>query len=94
MPGFELCGETAVVSFNAGDATAPSSLGAKVARKDISVPFANGWINWITPGAVANYGLPVLGGAYVKVQNGLAGQGNYGATWDHRFNQQLSTLTP
>lgn len=97
-PGFELCGETAVVSFNAGDATTPSSLGAKVARKDISVPFANGWINWITPGAAATsanrYGLPVLGGAYVKVQNGLAGQGNYGANWDHRFNQQPAGLTP
>ena len=91
---FQLCGETSVVSFNAGSAAQPSALGAKVARRDLGLDYANGWINWKTPGAVAGYGLPVLGGAFAKVQNGLAGQGNYGVNWDHRFNQQPAGLTP
>ena len=83
-----------MVSFNAGSATQPSSLGAKVARKDITLDYQNGWINWKTPGAATGYGLPVLGGAFVKVQNGLAGQGNYGVNWDHRFNKQSAALNP
>ena len=88
-PDFLLCGETSVVSFNAGSATQPSALGAKVARRDFTLDYANGWINWTTPAAGGTgYGLPVLGGAFLKIQNGLAGQGNYGVNWDHRFNQQ------
>ena len=94
LPTFLLCGEAAVVSFNAGGSTAPSSLGAKVARADFGLDYSNGWINWKTPGAATGYGLPVLGGAFVKVQNGLAGQGNYGVNWDHRFNKQAAVLTP
>ena len=65
-PDFLLCGETAVISFNAGSATQPSSLGAKVARSDFTLDF----------------------------QNGLAGQGNYGVNWDHRFNQQTGAALP
>ena len=94
LPAFLLCGEAAVVSFNAGDSTAPSSLGAKVARADFGLDYSNGWINWKTPGAATGYGLPVLGGAFVKVQNGLAGQGNYGVNWDHRFNRQTASIPP
>ena len=93
-PDFLLCGETAVISFNAGSATQPSSLGAKVARSDFTLDFQNGWINWKTPAAATNYGLPVLGGAFAKIQNGLAGQGNYGVNWDHRFNQQTGAALP
>ena len=96
VPGFQLCGETSVVSFNAGDASQPSALGAKVARRDITLDFQNGWINWKTPGAnvAGGYGLPVLGGAFLKVQNGKANTGNYGVNWDHRFNQQPAALNP
>ena len=94
-PEFKLCGEASVVSFNAGSATQPSSLGGKVARKDITLDYQNGWINWKTPGAGgSSYGLPVLGDAFVRIQNGLAGQGNYGVNWPHRFNQQSALITP
>ena len=93
-PEFQLCGEVSVVSFNAGSHTLPSALGAKVARVDLGLDYQNGWINWKTPGAAAGYGLPVVGGAFAKIQNGLVGLGNYGANWDHRFDQQPATLAP
>lgn len=75
-----LCGEVNVLSFNdAGN----SVLGASVARKDLAVPYTNGW------GKINYSALPVVGASFIKMTNagGLANNfsGTYGVTWPHRF---------
>lgn len=79
-----ICGETYVVSF--GD-KASSVLGASVARQTVALPDSlssvqNGWASL----ALNGNGLPVLGSAFIKVNNpnAKAGvSGNYGISWGH-----------
>lgn len=76
----ELCGEVSVLAFSA-DA---SALGATVARQNVAAPYTNGWGN-VTFGA---NGVPVLGSAFVKLQNASAApgvSGTYGITWAHGY---------
>ena len=97
-----LCGEVAVWSINAANEFAPSSLHAAVARKNIDVTYANGWAKFLTPGlpngapavspVVGNSGLPILGASFVKISNGLAGLGNYGVAWDHRYTRPVGAV--
>lgn len=89
VPGFQLCGEASVLSFNAGSEAAPSVLNAKVARKELTLDFQNGWNKFVTPAATAGAGLPILGGAFVKINNGLPALGNYGVNWDHRYTRPV-----
>lgn len=92
------CGEDSVLTLNNAGATASGSLGAMVAIKDLTVPYAAGWMVMATPagnataaaagvnvGAIA-VGLPVLGGSYAKAIGSTGGQ-TFGAAWDHRFGR-------
>ena len=96
-----LCGEASVLSFAEG-LTAPSVLGASVAREDApaSALFENGWgvlntANYpkgIAAGAqaAASIGMPILGYSVIKLTNpqATAGvSGNFGITWPHRFTK-------
>ena len=96
-----LCGEASVLSFAEG-LTAPSVLGASVAREDapVSALFENGWgvlntANYpkgIAAGgqAAASIGMPILGYSVIKLTNpqATAGvSGNFGITWPHRFTK-------
>jgi len=95
------CGETSVVSFNAGGATQPSSLGAKLARKDIDAgsSYTQGWAVFGTAGPTAKQGgaaqaggsgLPILGSAYLKATNPAVGagvSGTFGGAWNHRYTR-------
>lgn len=78
------CGEVSVLSFNAaGEA---SVLGAQIARKDVTVPYADGWVRIATPGLGGN-GLPIIGAATMNLYNGASAEGtasNYGLTFPHR----------
>lgn len=77
---FQLCGETTVLSFNAGSATAPSALGALLSRSDIATPQRDGWANIGTPGL--GVGLPILGKAFARA---AVPAGKFGISWEHRF---------
>ncbi len=84
-----ICGETSVLSFNAGGATAESVLAGSIARKDIEGPYVDGWavINTI-PQNGGGVGLPVLGQAFMQAFNpGVAAgtSGNFGVSFDHRW---------
>lgn len=76
----ELCGEVSVLAFSA-DA---SALGATVARQNVAAPYTNGW------GEVKfNDPVPMLGNAFIKLQNNEAQpgvSGTYGITWAHSYN--------
>jgi hypothetical protein len=82
------CGETSVLSFADSGV---SVLGASVARQDTgSSAFVNGWglVNVFTAGT--NLGLPILGAAFIKATNPVAGagfSGTYGFTSEHRFTR-------
>lgn len=76
----ELCGEVSVLAFSA-DA---SALGATVARQNVAAPYTNGWGN-VTFAAA---GVPMLGNAFIKLQNNEAQpgvSGTYGITWAHSY---------
>ncbi len=75
---FRFCGETSVLAFNKTDAQA-TVLGAKIARTNIDTKMAEGWFTINTPG-IGN-GLPVIGFAAAKAA------GNFGGTWNHRFER-------
>jgi hypothetical protein len=80
------CGEVSVLTFNAG--TGASVLGAKVARKDITIPFTDGWMRMSTPGIVA--GLPIVGTMMTELFNSAASAGTaggYGQTFPHRMTR-------
>jgi hypothetical protein len=77
---FQLCGETTVLSFNAGSATAPSALGALLSRSDIVTPQRDGWATIGTPGL--GNGLPILGKAFARA---AVPAGKFGIAWEHRF---------
>jgi len=95
------CGETSVVSFNAGGATQPSALGAKLARKDIDggSAYVQGWAVFGTAGPTVKQsggpqaggsGLPILGSAYLKATNPAVGagvSGTFGGSWNHRYTK-------
>lgn len=78
------CGETSVLSINNGSTAAPTkSLKATVAQKDIDLGtgYVDGWMTLTTPGATTA-GLPVLGGAFMKANNGA---NSFGLFFAHRF---------
>jgi len=84
-----LCGETSVLSFNAGGSTSPSVLSASLARQDVTLPYTDGWSVQGTSG-LQNKGLPVLGKAFVKAFNAAASagtSGNYGANYEHKYTR-------
>nr|MBP7647968.1 cell surface protein [Comamonas sp.] len=96
-----LCGEASVLSFAEG-LTAPSVLGASVAREDApaSALFENGWGVLNTANypkgtapaaqAAASIGMPILGYSVIKLTNPQASagvSGNFGITWPHRFTK-------
>ena len=94
-PGIQFCGETSVLSFNAGGAAAASVLGATIARKDVDATYSAGWATIPTDGlngaviagpATAGNGLPVLGHAFLKATGPVvAGKStNFSITYGHR----------
>ncbi len=77
------CGEASILTVNNPGATQSGVLNGTVAFKDIATNgWADGWVNLSTPGAAAGYGLPVLGGSFVRA---TAGASTFGANWDHRY---------
>ena len=83
----DFCGEAGVWSIGAGDDVAGSSLHAAITRKNIEVDgFQDGWASITT--ANGGNGLPILGDAFLKVQNGAM---SYGANWPHRYAAGLKT---
>lgn len=93
------CGEASVLSFNNAGAASTGSLRATVAFKDVTVPYADGWMVMSTPSAsgVAGVvpgtatpatprGLPLLGQAFARAIGGTGGQ-TFGASWGHRLGR-------
>lgn len=80
---FTLCGETTVLSFNAGGVAAQSALGGAVARADIAIPYRDGWVSIATPGA-GGVGLPVVGKAFMRAS---VPAGKFGLTFEHRYSR-------
>lgn len=80
------CGEVSVLAFQD---TGTSVLGASVARNTVTSGFyTNGW--GVIDTANAAQGLPLLGGAFIKLSNPQAGagvSGTYGISWEHRFTK-------
>lgn len=80
------CGEVSVLAFQD---TGNSVLGASVARNTVTSGFyTNGW--GVIDTANAAQGLPLLGGAFIKLSNPQAGagvSGTYGISWEHRFTK-------
>ena len=95
-PGVQFCGETSVLSFNAGGVAAASVLGAAIARKDVDATYNAGWATIATDGLAAGViagpataaaaGLPVLGHAFLKATGPVvAGKStNFSITYGHR----------
>ena len=95
-PGVQFCGETSVLSFNAGGVAAASVLGAAIARKDVDATYSAGWATIATDGLAAAAiagpatagaaGLPVLGNAFLKATGPVvAGKStNFSITYGHR----------
>ncbi len=84
-----LCGETSVLSFNAGGSTSVSVLGASIARQDVTLPYTDGWSVQGTTG-LNGKGLPILGKMFLKafnngVQAGVSG--NFGANYEHKYTR-------
>ncbi len=80
------CGEVSVLAFQD---TGNSVLGASVARNTVTSGFyTNGW--GVIDTTNAAQGLPLLGGAFIKLSNPQAGagvSGTYGISWAHRFTK-------
>lgn len=77
---FQLCGETSVLSFNAGGTAAQSALGAAIARSDLPTPQRDGWASIPTSGLGA--GLPIIGKAFARA---AVPAGKFGISWEHRY---------
>ena len=78
-PGFRLCGETSVLTFNSDGA---SVLGAEIARTNFSTgTTVDGWARVATPGP-NGLGLPVVGKSF---SNAFTGSFNLGGSWEHRY---------
>lgn len=85
---FNICGEVAVTSINAGNASNPSALSATLARNNIELSLVDGWIRFNTTLDSADRGtgvdgLPIIGNAHLRAANGPV---NYGFTWPHKTN--------
>jgi len=82
-PRLPLCGETAVLSFNAGGEAAPSVLGSTIARLDNETGYRDGWTEISTTGI--GFGLPVLGHAFLRATGPVlpGGRTNFGITYEH-----------
>lgn len=80
-----LCGEAAVMSFNAGSTSGPSSLDATLARNNIEVPYTDGWMRLNTQWAASGTtnGLAIVGYGALRANNGSK---YYGFTWPHKTN--------
>ena len=79
-PGFRLCGETSVLTFNS---TAASVLGAEIARTNfVTGSVRDGWAVVSTPGAAGGFGLPIVGKAFSAASTGTL---NIGGSWEHRY---------
>jgi hypothetical protein len=99
-PALELCGEVAVMSINNGGVAAGSgALKASVALTDYdstvlggSAPQRYGWIKMALPSLTANpgYGLPVLGGSFVRAALGTKG---FGAKYEHNYARPTMVRT-
>jgi hypothetical protein len=77
------CGEASILTINNPDAASSGVLNGTVAVNDIDANgWSNGWISLATPGATPGYGLPVLGGSFVRA---AAGMSTFGVNWDHRY---------
>jgi hypothetical protein len=84
---FRFCGENSVTTFGSN----ASVLGATLAVQSTGASsFSSGWGMIATPNTsnAINVGLPIMGAAFIKLNNpsvsaGVAG--NYGITSDHRF---------
>jgi len=82
---FYFCGETAVLSVNAGSATDPSALNASVARTDVTykTPYTDGWMFFSMDNTVAGgNGYPLIGASFVRASNGTV---NYGFTYPNKI---------
>ncbi len=86
------CGEVSVASFNVGNVTGASVLGATLARQDFPMIGVEGWSRVSTLGlgtaaivtaANAN-GLPVIGASYMKATGASS---NYGLIANHRYTR-------
>ncbi len=78
------CGEVSVLTFNA--AGQASALGAAVAKKDLTIPYSEGWVRLATPG-LSGVGLPIIGSAVSELVNSAVAAGtagNFGQTFPHR----------
>jgi hypothetical protein len=87
---FNICGEAAVASINAG--STGSALNATVVRNDITFAAAynDGWVTFNTANPVgvdAGFDLPVLGSAFLRLANGPV---NYGFTWAHKVTRYIA----
>jgi len=80
-----LCGEANVVSINADGVSAPSALGATVARGDISTDYVNGWARWDLNNG--SFGVPVLGASFMRAANGAV---NYGFAFPHKTTRAVA----
>lgn len=82
----QFCGETNVLSFNAGGIAGASVLGATIARIDIDATYRDGWANIPTTGLGA--GLPIIGNAFFRATGpAVAGRStNFGINYRHRTN--------
>jgi len=85
----KLCGETSVLSFNAGGVTAASVLASSVARSDVTLSYTDGWAQMYTTG-IGNKGLPITGKAFVKAVNSFTAPGStstFGGSFEHRYSR-------
>lgn len=82
----QFCGEVSVLAFKD---TGNSVLGASVARTTAtSGTYENGWGVLTTTNS--GLGLPLIGSAFIKLENPSARQGmsgTYGVTWPHRYTR-------
>ena len=89
------CGETTVLSFGSGTVLGSSK---DLTGLSMATPYTNGWTLVTTTNAFTGAGntagltggLPILGDAFVKVNNDSAGAGfasTFGITWTHRFGR-------
>lgn len=77
-------GEVTILSFNDDDGQ--SVFGGAVARKNVDLPYNNGWLSIDVSNNArgAGVGLPVIGYAAVRTT-----ASNLGGTWQHRFKQAV-----
>lgn len=81
-PGFRLCGETSVLTFNS---SGPSVLGAAIARTNFATPSSSGTVRdgWATVSTMGiGNGLPIVGKSFSAAATGTF---NVGGSWEHRY---------